>query len=333
MLEDQTSPNYKPADSQIRIEHADMAQCEKYALPDNFILYNHNYVDRVGPELFVARVHNPGNCSAMVGKSERRLFPSGMYSSDNWRIRYNHASIYGRGSHVTMDPHISHLRLNMHSYVVAITPNKVECNCIYCGSNIQYTLEDFEEDSDKDVILSLRDMTPKNICWDEPWSKPRSATQRELDSMGFPIRYYTRKDKKIKLPSIEESKVAYLDHIYEGYMARIRCGKCPEGGQHVAMVHYADDGTRTYPISSYCIFCKEEWVGPPDGFEHTIYNAVSDTIYLDMECAGLEGKSGLSLEECRSCNRMYENLISKDGDITVEQARKRHAKAKSLGIF
>ena len=334
MLENQTSPDYKPADAQIRQEHADMAQCEKYALP-NFFQFSIQYMDRVGPELFVTRTFNPGNCSAMAGKFERRLFPSGMYSTDNGYVRYKEQSKYGRGSQIGIDPHVPQLKHNMHSYVVAITPDKVECNCIYCGSNIQYTPEDFEEGSGKDVIGRLKKMTPKSICWDEPWSKPRRATQRELDSMGFTISQYTNIEGE-KVPSlpIDEDKAAYLDHIYNGYMARVRCGKCPEGGQHDAILFYADEDMRTYPITSYCIFCREEWIGPPDGFENTFRSHVYDGIYLDLECARLRGGDpDLSVEEIQSNSYPIKDPLVKNGDITVEQARAHHAKAKALGIF
>lgn len=122
-----------------------------------------------------------------------------------------------------------------HAYIVTITPKGAESACIYCGTTI-----------DGCPKANLKD-----IPWDEPYEKPRRATESELRAMG--------------IDPIPEHHMLYLDEVEgKATAGRFRVGRCKEGGTHEAVLffwRYRKDARH-----SYCIFCGEHWNGSPPGY-------------------------------------------------------------------
>ena len=105
------------------------------------------YVDRVGPEMFVAR-YNHGKCNAL---------PEDINKTADWLE--------------TTKWYIRALENHNHAYILTITPNGAESICLYCGITMEGVPYGYAELDD--------------IIWDE-YDKPRRATKRELESMNIP---------------------------------------------------------------------------------------------------------------------------------------------------
>lgn len=136
----------------------------------------------------------------------------------------------------TSPPDVDRVVDKNHAYILTITPEGAESVCLYCGTTIEGCLA-------PGVKLD-------NMPWKEPFEKPRRANKREMKAMG--------------ITDIPEGVLVYFDKI-EGpsYAGRFRVGECPEGGPHEALIHWTDSKT---PVWSVCVFCGEQWHGPPPEF-------------------------------------------------------------------
>lgn len=227
-----TSPNYKPTDAGVRTRRAGQTSWEKFVrLNMKGAGEDWDYMDRIGPKMFVGR-YNFGKCDTITHDDTKTLF-----GDDDDRTRMD-MRIHALGEKLRYEEINYDINLKHHAYIVTVTPDKIECNCIYCGS----------------TMSSCDNIRPEKIPWDEPWEKPRCANERELDAM--------------RIEPFKKDTLRYLDYI-DTYTAlgRIRCGTCPEGGQHECMIHYPyGEYYNKYPKFSNCIFCGEEWAGAPEGF-------------------------------------------------------------------
>ncbi len=196
------------------------------------------YMDRIRPDVFVGRF-DYGKCSN--------------YEENCENPDYYVNLPYKRSKNNPLDPrdipplHKKHYR--MHSYTVTVTPEKVSCTCLRCWTEMG--------------------MHPwfraKNVYWDDPWTEPRRATERELKSMNA--------------TSPPAGKQLFLDQVSESCNSgRVRVGKCPKGGEHEACIYFCahPDMVSIHPVYSHCVFCREQWDGAPPGY----YDAYRKTGYL-----------------------------------------------------
>lgn len=207
------SPDWKLEDAPDRPSRSPQKVWDVLNTPNPLsLLQPFAYMDRIGPEMFVGR-YDYGKCSAVP-------IDAGEHHHDD-------DEQYG--------PVCYPAARRNHAYVATITPKGADSICIYCGTTI-----------DGCPKAKLRD-----IPWDEPWEKPRRATESELKAMG--------------IKPIPEHTMLYLDEV-DGHVStgRFRVGQCKEGGTHEAVLCWWEHSRD--PMFSYCVFCGEHWNGPPPGY-------------------------------------------------------------------
>lgn len=209
-----TDPKYRPGGFKRRARRAYQSSWE---LKDTGRPAVHPqgfvYMDRVGPDMFSGR-YDHGKCSTVPDEALKHSMSMEHESPEE----------------------VPQVAARNHAYMLTVTPDGAESVCLYCGSSMEG--------------CPAAGVRLDRIPWDEPFGKPRRASDREMRAMG--------------ISPIEDDRLLYFDKI-EGpsYAGRFRSGKCPEGGPHEAIIHWTVGKT---PMFSVCVFCGEQWNGPPPEF-------------------------------------------------------------------